>query len=216
MTQDIEQRLDRLEEMMAARLEYEQTIAAKIDRLQQIMLRVLPLENADWINDIERRLDDLEKIGPIDPRRMFPPVSEITKLKVQWFVNSNRAVCKNKLKVYVWTCPAHLHGRYIQGTCGSFYMNMADPKHKNFKRHMKGKLDYLDVPDAKLVGAMCISKTNKFDQGKHYDQAAILMPDDRLYLDLYGVRIDCGAMRSAPADREANASIGWWQYPDTY
>ena len=42
------------------------------------------------------------------------------------------------------------------------------------------------------------------------------MPDNHMYLDLYGVRIDCGMMRSGGSDWADDAALGLWQYPDCY
>jgi len=186
------------------------------------MIHDLRLQFLDAISQRDMKIDDLTRevailkgTAPRDPRPVLPLVSEITKIKVQIFHNTGKGKIAWKLKLYVWTCPPDKCSKHLEGTCGDFYMHMADPHHRSHRRYNGDKLDYLNADDAKLVGALCISKS-QFDQGKHFDQAAIVMPDNHLYLDLYGQRVDCGMMRSGGSDWANDAALGLWQYPDCY
>ena len=136
-------------------------------------------------------------------------------MKAQIFHNTGKGKVATKLKFYVWTCPFDQCVKHLEGTCGDFYMNMADPKHRSYRRYIGEALDYLHPGDAKLVGALSLGKS-QFDRGKCFHQAAIIMPDNHLYVDLHEKRLDFGMMRSAADDWEPNAAKGIWQYPDIY
>jgi hypothetical protein len=73
-------------------------------------------------------------------------------------------------------------------------------------------LDYLNVDDAKFVGALTPSKYSK---KRFWDQAGIVMFDNHLYLQIRDDRIDCGMPRTSADDFEPTASILNWYYPDT-
>lgn len=145
--------------------------------------------------------------APIDQRAMFPQASEIIKIKAQIFHNTGKGRTARVIKFYVWTCPATQHDKYLTGTCGEFKMNLADPKHRSFRRYNGTSLDYLDANDAKLLGSLSMSR---YAKRKFPEQAAIIMPDNHLYLELYGVRIDCGAMHYPQADWKPGANQGVW------
>jgi hypothetical protein len=168
------------------------------------------------IDDLMHEVAILKGTTPRDSQPVLPPVSEITKIKVQIFHNTGKGKIAWKLKLYVWTCPPDKCSKYLEGTCGDFYMHMADPNHRSHRRYNGDKLDYLNANDVKLMGALCISRSSQYDQGKHFDQAAIVMPDNHLYLDLYGKRVDLGMMRSGGSDWADDAALGLWQYPDCY
>lgn len=143
---------------------------------------------------------------------MFPQPERITKMKVQIFHNCGRGAVARKLKFYVWTCAKSQIDKYVQGTCGDFYMNMFNPNHRDYRRFTGDSLDYLNPSEGKLVGALSLSR---FDKRKFFDQAAILMPDNHLCVWLYGTKLDCGVMRSSPDDWQPKAAKGIWLYPDS-
>jgi len=168
------------------------------------------------IAGLQQQIKDLrDQMTPELPdlSAMFPQPERITKMKMQIFHNTGRGAVARKLKLYVWTCKSSEIDKYLRGTCGDFYMNMSNPHHRDYRRFTGDSLDYLNPGEGKLVGALSLAK---FDKRKFFDQAAIVMPDNHLYIWLYGTKLDCGMMRSSPDDWQPKAAKGIWQYPDCY
>jgi hypothetical protein len=189
----------------------------------QIRLATLPLMYQ--INDLKHEVDRVKDrlATPIDPCQEFPDLGKIIKIKVQLFNNKTNSSPKQygkrrsgkpnfQLKLYVWTCPMREITRHIEGTCGNFYINVYQPNIAATRKRIGSNLDYLDADDAKFIGAL---SPTKYSNHRVWDQAAIVMPDYHLYLQVGGDRIDCGIGRGAPADWQKGAAVHVWHWrPD--
>ncbi|MGD0108003.1 MAG: hypothetical protein ABSC06_28810 [Rhodopila sp.] len=161
---------------------------------------------------------------PIDLRQTLPPVADITRLEVQLFNNlaakakqkalgkSGRGTANFKLKLNVWTCVKSEIRKHREGTCGSFYMTMLAPGSRALRNQLGTALDYLNADDAKFIG--CLGGSSKFSKKRVFEQAAIIMPDNRLFLQIGDQRIDCGLPQIAPNDFAEGAHVLRWHWPD--
>jgi hypothetical protein len=155
------------------------------------------------------RLNDLLS-SDVNPCQEIPNPASITKLRAQTFYNTGKGVPTRQLKIVVWECEKSKITRHKEGTCGNFYMPMQTPGRMARKR-FGDTLDYLDADDAKLLGCLL---DKKYGSHKSPNQAAIIMPDDHLYLQLGNERLDCGVMKPI-TDRKRGAPKGEWFWPDT-
>jgi hypothetical protein len=161
---------------------------------------------------------------PINPRQTLPLVADITRLEVQLFNNlankakqkalgkSGRGTANFKLKINAWTCVASDIRKHREGTCGSFYMTMLAPRSRAMRNQLGTALDYLDADDAKFIG--CLGGSSKFSKKRVTEQAAIIMPDNRLFLQIGDQRIDCGLPQTAHEDFAEGAHVLRWHWPD--
>ncbi len=189
----------------------------------QVRMATLPL--IYQINDLKHEIDRVKDrlTTPIDPCQQFPDLGKIIKIKVQLFDNKTNSSPKQygkqrsgkpnfQLKLYVWTCPKGEIARHIEGTCGNFFINAYQPGIAATRKRIAGNLDYLDADDAKFIGAL---SPTKYSNQRFWNQAAIIMQDNHLYLQVRDERIDCGIGRSAPADWQKGAAVHVWHWrPD--
>ena len=130
---------------------------------------------------------------------VIPPLETITKIKIQFFNNKTNPGSNYKqtgpsgkamyrLKLYVWDCPKQAINRYLEGTCGDLWINVYDPTDRQTRRRHGTHLDHLNADDAKLVGALLSADGKE----RLWDQAAIVMSNNRLYLQVRDDRLDCG------------------------
>jgi hypothetical protein len=160
---------------------------------------------------------------PIDSGQTLPGVADITRLELQLFNNvaakakrkalgkSGRGTPNFKLKLNAWTCPKSEIRKHRNGTCGDFYMTMLPPGRALVKQ-LGHALDYLDADDAKFVG--CLGGTSKFSKKRVVEQAAIIMPDNRLFVQIDDQRIDCGLPQMAHDDFAEGAHACRWHFPE--
>ena len=193
-------------------------------RMKKLIVDQKDLSLLRTVDDLRWRVRELENrlTKPVDPRGHLPDLREITKLHVQLFDNrkhppkqigKKRSTIANQLlKLYAWTCRKKDIPEYAEGTCGNFYMPMYVPNTAYTRKRIGGKLDYLGIDDANLIGCLTNSKYSKRQQP---DQAAIISPANHLWLHIRGELIDCGLPRSAPRDAQPNAAIFHWYWPDT-
>jgi hypothetical protein len=163
-------------------------------------------------------------LKPIDPRQTLPPVADITHLEAQLFNNlaikakqkamgkSGRGIANFKLKVGTWTCAKSEIKKYRKGNTGSFYMTMLPPGSRALRNQLGTKLDYLDADDAEFIG--CLGGSTKFSKKRVTEQAAIIMPSNRLFLQIGHERIDCGLPQTAHDDFAEGAHVLRWHWPD--
>jgi hypothetical protein len=102
--------------------------------------------------------------------------------------------------------------KHREGTCGSFYMTMLPPGSRALHNQLGTKLDYLGADDAKFIG--CLGGSSKFSRKRVTEQAAIIMPDNRLFLRIGDQRIDCGLPQTAQDDFAERAHVLRWHWPD--
>jgi len=117
----------------------------------------------------------------------------------------------SNLKLNAWTCAAGDTKKYRNGTCGDFYMAMIPPETRVSRKQLGTALDYLNASDAKFIG--CLGGT-RFSKRKVTSQAAIIMPDNRLYLQRGDERVGCGLPQTARDDFAVGAHVLRWHYPD--
>jgi hypothetical protein len=172
----------------------------------------------DQLNDRVMGLQGIAKQRAI----VIPPLETITKIKIQFFNNkanpgpnykqtgpSGKAMYR--LKLYVWDCPKSAINRYLEGTCGDLWINVYDPTDRQTRRRHGTHLDHLNADDAKLVGALLSADGKE----RLWDQAAIVMSDNRLYLQVRDDRLDCGCGYEAAPDFAAGAHVRRWYWrPD--
>lgn len=148
---------------------------------------------------------------PLDPCKEFPEFETITKLKVEYFHNKGqRGIPLHQLKCCVWTCDKAETQRYPYGTCGFKLIPLFDPRSSvaKTKRFGGGKLDYLQAVEGGAKFAGCLKP-------KVFDQAAVVMPDDRLILSLRGHLVDLGRPKPQRDDAADRASRLIWFWPET-
>lgn len=78
------------------------------------------------------------------------------------------------------------------------------------RKQLGTALDYLNASDAKFIG--CLGGTSRFSKRKVTSQAAIIMPDNRLYLQIGDERVGCGLPQTAHF--AVGAHVLRWHYPD--
>ena len=164
------------------------------------------------IFDLQGQVEQLKGVlnADINPCQKIPDPASITKLRAQIFHNTGKGVPTRQLKIVVWECERSKITRHKEGTCGNFYMPMQTPGRMARKR-FGDTLDYLGANDAKLLGCLL---DKKYGSRKSSDQAAIIMPDDHLYIQLGEERLDCGMMKPI-TDRKRGAPRGEWFWPDS-
>jgi hypothetical protein len=204
----------------------------RIDELHSINRRLLGMSDdlsvqmrhlRDEVREL-REQPSATSLKPIDPRQTLPPIAEITRLEVQLFNNlaikakqkalgkSSRGTANFKLKINAWTCGTSEIKKYRDGTCGSYYMTMLAPASRALHNQLGTALDYLDADDAKFIG--CLGGSSEFSKKRVIEQAAIIMPDNRLFLQIGDERIDCGLPQTAHDDFAEGAHLLRWHYPD--
>jgi len=201
-------------------------VEALIRRLTARMERLI-VEGIESVReDFRHEIGQLETrlAAPSNPCQQFPARDQITKIRVQMFNNETNPSPKTygkkkggvpnfRLKLYVWTCPLRETRRHLEGTCGNFYIPIYKPNIAATRKRIGTNLDYLAADDAKFIGALTV---RKYGTSRFWDQAAVIYPDNHLYLHIRGQQIDCGMPRTAPDDWNPGASVLNWYFPDQF
>ena len=172
------------------------------------------------VKDLQNQILDLKGVAA-QKAMMIPPIEQISKIKIQlmdnrkpspnWNQKTPSGKAKFKLKFYIWACAIAEVSRFLEGNCGSLYMNLYSPRDRNISRRHGNHLDYLQADDAQMIGALFSA------DGKHrlWDQAGILMQDHHLFLQVRDRRLDFGCGFAGSPDWKAGAHIRRWVWPDT-
>jgi len=223
-----------------------------LDPFQRILFAVLRdlnkkmnkvIEDVDELKkDMNNRIDVLDQLLQGQDSRLrlieerlaisqrlneFPPAEEITKLKVQFWVNVEKnkrirderkakgmrgggSLPNHQLEIHVWTCRPELHAKFPDGDCGEFYIPVYVPNTTHASVRLGNDLDYLPQQNVKWIGMLAKTKVGKWPK-----QAAMIERDNRLRLFIRDIPFDLGLPTASPPDADRDAARLRWDWPDT-
>lgn len=201
-------------------IELNRTMEKLIDRIDAMDQRLERDQNSRLIL-IEERLGVSQRLNE------FPPAEEITKLKAQFWVNTEKnkrireerkangkrgggSLPNHQLEIHVWTCRPELHAKFPDGNCGEFYIPVYVPNTTHARERLGNDLNSLPQQNAKWIGMLAKKKV-----GKWSDQAGIIERDNRLRIFIRDIPFDLGLPSAAPADADPDAARLRWDWPDT-